>query len=164
MTEILQRPQGPPCSRKHMYRPSKHGGENIMLWGVFFCYGDRTTAPHQRDHERVFQHDNDPKHMAKATKKWLKKKHIKVWLSQFPDLNLIENMWRELKVRVDKILPRNLNDLETICKEEWDKIHPEMCANLVANWNVWPLLLPTRVMPPSTKSCFAKGSNTYFTH
>ncbi len=27
---------------------------------------------------RVFQHDNDPKHMAKATKKWLKRKHIKV--------------------------------------------------------------------------------------
>ncbi len=30
--------------------------------------------------------------------------------------------------------------------------------------NVWPLWLPTRVMPPSTKSCFGKGSNTYLTH
>ncbi len=39
----------------------------------------------------VFQHDNDPKHMAKATKEWLKKKHIKVlqWPSQSPDLNPI---------------------------------------------------------------------------
>ncbi len=26
----------------------------------------------------VFQHDNDPKHTAKATKEWLKKKHINV--------------------------------------------------------------------------------------
>ncbi len=26
----------------------------------------------------VFQHDNVPKHMAKATKEWLKRKHIKV--------------------------------------------------------------------------------------
>ncbi len=26
----------------------KYGGGNIMLWG-FFCEGDRTTAPHQRD-------------------------------------------------------------------------------------------------------------------
>ncbi len=30
----------------------KHGGGNIMLWGCFFCYGDRTTAPHQRDDGR----------------------------------------------------------------------------------------------------------------
>src|SRR4029434_4972477 len=26
------------------------------------------------------------------------------------------------------------------------------------------LCLPTRVIPPSTKSCFARGSNTYFLH
>ena len=44
----------------------------------------------------------------------------------------IENLWRELKVRVAKRQPRNFNDLEKIGKEEWDKIPPEMCANLVA--------------------------------
>jgi hypothetical protein len=33
-----------------------------------------------------------------------------------------------------KSQPRNLNDLEKIRKEEWDKIPPEMCANLVANY------------------------------
>ncbi len=55
----------------------------------------------------VFQHDNDPKHTAKATKEWLKKKHIKVleWPSQS------ENLWRELNVRVTKCQPRNLNEL-----------------------------------------------------
>ncbi len=84
----------------------------------------------------VFQHDNDPKHTAKATKEWLKKKHIKVleWPSQSPDLHHIENLWRELRVRVAKHQPRNLNDLERICKDEWDKIPPEMCANLVVNY------------------------------
>ncbi len=25
-------------------------------------------------------------------------------------------------------------DLEKTCKEEWDKISPEMCANLAANY------------------------------
>ncbi len=74
--------------------------------------------------------------MAKAKKEWLKKKHIKVleWLSQSPDLYPIENLWRELKVRVAKRQPRNLNDLERICKEQWDKIPPETCGILVANY------------------------------
>src|SRR4029434_10551026 len=31
-------------------------------------------------------------------------------------------------------LKRNLKDLERICKEEWTKIPPEMCVNLVTNY------------------------------
>ncbi|KAK3507640.1 hypothetical protein QTP70_031903, partial [Hemibagrus guttatus] len=79
--------------------------------------------------------DNDPKHTAKATKR-LKKKNIKVleWPGQCPDPNPIDNLWRELKVRVAKQQPRDLNDLERICKEDWDGIPPEMCPNLVVNY------------------------------
>ena len=42
----------------------------------------------------VFQHDNDPKHMAKATKEWLKMKHIKFLEgpTQSPELNPIEHL------------------------------------------------------------------------
>ncbi len=53
-------------------------------------------------------------------------------LASLLDLNPIENMWRELKVRVVKHQSWNVNDLERICNEEWDKIPPEMCANLAA--------------------------------
>ncbi len=128
-----------------------------MLWGVFLLKGQhnctaskgRWTGPCtirtrplkparalKMSRGWVFQHENDPKHTAKATKEWPKKQHIKVleWPSQSPDLNPIENLWRELKVRVAKRQPQNLNDLERICKEEWDKIPLEMCANLVANY------------------------------
>ncbi|KAL0149447.1 hypothetical protein M9458_055235 [Cirrhinus mrigala] len=88
-------------------------------------------------HGWVFQHDNDPKHTArKGVKEWLRKKHIKVLeqSSQSPDLNPIENLWRELKLRVAQRQPRNLTDLEKICVEEWAKIPPAVCANLVKNY------------------------------
>ena len=92
----------------------KHGGGNLMFWR---CFSAKGTGRLHRIEGRmngamyreilgdnllpsvralkmgrgwVFQHDNDSKNTAKATKEWLKKKHVKVleWPSQSPDLNL----------------------------------------------------------------------------
>ncbi|KAK3508004.1 hypothetical protein QTP70_010151 [Hemibagrus guttatus] len=84
----------------------------------------------------VFQHDNDPKHTARATKEWLRKKHFKVleWPSQSPDLNPIENLWRELKIRVAQRQPQNITALEEIWMEEWAKLPATVCKNLVVTY------------------------------
>ncbi|CDQ99879.1 unnamed protein product, partial [Oncorhynchus mykiss] len=138
----------------------KHGSGNIMLWGCFSAKGpgrlirvkERMNGAMYREilsenllpsaralkmkRGWVFQHDNDPKHIARATKEWLRKKHFKVleWPSQSPDLNPIENLWRELKVCVTQQQLQNITALGEICMEDWAKIPATVCENLVKTY------------------------------
>ena len=65
----------------------------------------------------TFQQDNDTaKHTAKTTQEWHRDKSLNVleWLSQSPDLNLIEHLWRDLKIAVQQRSPSHLTEFERI--------------------------------------------------
>lgn len=64
------------------------------------------------------------------------------WPHQSPDLNPIETLWTELKVRVAQRQRQDVAALEKISMEEYAKIQ-RVQSWWRATGNVWPLSLPT---------------------
>ncbi|CAJ0951694.1 unnamed protein product [Ranitomeya imitator] len=79
--------------------------------------------------------DNDPKHA--STVDYLKRHKLKVlqWPSQPPDLNIIENLWLDLKIAVHARQPRNLTELGEFSKEELMKIPQTRVERLLSGHN-----------------------------
>ena len=83
----------------------------------------------------IFQQDNDSKHTNKKAQTWFKNHGFQLlqWLAQSPDLNPIEHLWTHIKRRIeeDKEPPNSVHKLWDRIQEEWDKVEPDVCQNLI---------------------------------
>lgn len=139
----------------------KHGGGSLMFWGcvsykgtgnLVKIDGKMNAVCYQKILEEslhssarklrmgrtwTFQHDNDPKHKAKSTCHWLQQNKVKVleWPSQSPDLNIIEPLWGDLKRAVHARQPKNLQELEAFCQEEWAALPSEKIKSLIHKYH-----------------------------
>ena len=131
------RPPGTAPHLPHTIYKVKHGGDSIMLWGCFSAAGTgRLVAIEKKMNATkyidildknlfqsvhnlrmgrrfTFQQANNPKHTAKITEEWFQNNSVNVveCLSQSPDLNPIEHLWRNLKMAVHQRPPPNLTEL-----------------------------------------------------
>lgn len=145
---------------KHLLPTVKFGGGSIMLWGCVASAGTGNlvkvegrmdSTQYQRILENniqesvtklklrrgwIFQQDNDPKHRSKSTQAFMQRNKYNVleWPSQSPDLNIIENLWDDLKRAVHARHPSNLTELEMFCKEEWSKIPSSRIQTLIRGY------------------------------
>src|SRR5258708_16911717 len=79
--------------------------------------------------------DNDPKHTSKKAKTWFNDHGFTVmeWPSQSPDLNPIEHLWNHVKKKLGECEepPSGVHELWDWFQEEWEKIEPSFCHNLI---------------------------------
>jgi len=115
--------------RRKIFRTVKHP-QQVHVWGCFSALGFGKLISFTRNLDADFlckiykrglltsaweffgegsvdwylQEDNDPKHRSKIAKKWKAENHVKVlpWPAYSPDQNPIENVWRLLKIKIQK--------------------------------------------------------------
>ena len=126
----------------------------IMVWGAISVHGksklhfvtgsmnseqyagviDHVLVPFIRkyhDQDVIFQQDNAPCHVSKASREHFSKKNIQImeWPANSPDLNPIEKMFSKLKALLKKAAKRTIGELWNEIGKLLDTFSPTECAN-----------------------------------
>jgi len=146
------RPKNSRYKEKYTCKTVKYGGKSILVWGAIRFDGNRILIkcpprldsseyqqvlnkglPEVYESHMTFMQDGAPCHRSSSTSKFLDNKQVCLlsdWPAQSPDLNIIENMWAELKKRLNKHHPIPKEDLWEVIKKEWYAIPNDYVTRL----------------------------------
>lgn len=170
--QYIRRPKASALKQKYLSHSKKYS-PSIMVWGavrgdgkriLLKCDGNVDAHEYQRIlgialpkiyNTRYFlQQDGASCHTARSTTLFLQRRAVRMlplWPSQSPDLNLIENLWHQLKAKVRERKPKDIDELWQVAQQEWNAISSDMIMSLFAS------------MPRRVKAILAcKGGNTKY--
>ena len=157
--QYIRRRKGEAMKEPCLASTIKHGGGNIQVWECISIKGvgdivkitEKLTGEKYKNilHNHtvpsgrqligdyfILQQNNDPKHTCKLVKNYLSNLEEEgvlqtmPWPSQSPYLNIIEHVWDYLDRKKMKTLPKNVNELWGVLKEEWYNIPSTFIENL----------------------------------